>query len=158
MKRIKQTGVTTLEFAIVGATVLLVLFGVIEMARAVFVLNALGETTRRAARMAAVCPVGDPAITEVALFNAPGDGMSTRIVRGLGPGNIAVEYIAGDGAAIADPVADFGQIRFVRTRVVNFQHQMLIPFADYLFTTPEFATTLRRESLGVPRAGAIVPC
>ena len=35
---------------------------------------------------------------------------------------------------------------------------MLIPFATGLFTTPDFATTLRRESLGVPRDGVIQPC
>jgi hypothetical protein len=123
-----------------------------------FVLNTLGETTRRAARVAAVCPINDPAITEVALFNAPGDGTASQIVGGLAPANIAIEYLQDDGAVIADPVANFALIRFVRSRIVNFQHRMLVPFADYLFQTPGFSTTLRRESLGVPRKGAVVPC
>jgi hypothetical protein len=158
MNRYQQSGAATVEFAIVGATALLVLFAVIEIGRAVFVLNALGETTRRAARVAAVCPINDPAIGEVGLFNQPGGGTASQIVRGLTPGNIAIEYLGMDGTAIADPVADFLNIRFVRTRIVNFQHQMLIPFSDYLFTTPDFATTLRRESLGVPRDGEIEPC
>ena len=154
----RQSGATTLEFAIVGATALLVLFSMIEFGRAVFVLNTLSETTRRAARVATVCPINDPAIIEVALFNPAGGGTDSRIVGGLTPGNIAIEYIGNDGAVITDPVANFSQIRFVRARVVNFQHQMLIPFADFIFTTPDFVTTLRRESLGVPRDGAIVPC
>jgi Flp pilus assembly protein TadG len=90
MNIMREKGVTTVEFAIVGATALLVLFAVIEVGRAMFVLNTLGETTRRAARMAAVCPINDPAITEVALFNPPGGGTGTRIVGGLTPANVAI--------------------------------------------------------------------
>jgi len=158
MRAHRQQGVTTVEFAIIGSVAMLLLFGVIEFGRAVFVLNSLGETTRRAARMAAVCPINDPAITEVAMFNAPGGGTGTRIVGGLTPANIAVEYVGDDGVTIGDPANNFTDIRFVRTRIVNFQHQMLIPFANTIFTTPQFRTTLRRESLGVPRTGAITPC
>ena len=157
MKR-RQQGVTTVEFAIVGSVSMILLFGVIEIGRAMFVMNTLGETTRRAARIATVCPVNDPAPTEVALFNEPGGGTGSRIVGGLQPQNITIEYLDASGAAIADPVANFGQIRFVRSRIVNFQHQMLIPFLQRIFTTPEFSTTLRRESLGVPRTGAVQPC
>ena len=123
-----------------------------------FVLNTLGETTRRAARIAAVCPINDPAIAEVALFNAPGGGTGSRIVGGLTTANIETTYLDENGTVIGDPVAGFGNIRFIRTRIVDFQHTMLIPFATYLFTTPDFATTLRRESLGVPREGTVQPC
>lgn len=147
-----------MEFAFIGASVMLVLFGVIEIGRAMFVLNALGESTRRAARMAAVCPINDPAITEVALFNAPGGGTSARIVGGLTSANVVVEYLDQNGSVLPDPVGSFSLIRFVRTRIVNFQHRMLIPFAETLFTTPDFSTTLRRESLGVPRSGAVQSC
>jgi Flp pilus assembly protein TadG len=153
-----QNGTTTVEFAIVGAVTILLLFAVIEIGRAMFVLNTLGETTRRAARFAAVCPINDSAIADVALFNSPGAGGTSRIVRGLTPANVAIEYLRNDGTVIADPVANFSQIRMVRSRIVNFQHRMLIPFADYLFQTPGFSTTLRRESLGVPRTGAVQPC
>jgi TadE-like protein len=158
MKLERQSGLTTVEFAIIGTIMLLLLFSVIEIGRAMFVLNALSESTRRAARMAAVCPLNDPAIMEVGLFNAPGEGTGTRIVPGLSTANFAVEYLDGNGAIVADPTMNFGQIQFVRTRIVNFQHQMLVPLATHLFTTPDFATTLRRESLGVPRDGVIEPC
>jgi hypothetical protein len=43
-------------------------------------------------------------------------------------------------------------------RVVNFEHVLLIPFANVTFTMPEFSTRLPRESLGVPRSGEITPC
>jgi len=153
-----QRGVTTVEFAIIGTAMFIVLFGVIELSRAMFVLNALGEATRRAARIAAVCQVNDPAAREVALFNAPGGGTGSRFIRRLAPANIAIEYLDATGNVIGDPTANFGQIHFVRARIVNFQHEMLIPFATYLFNTPSFSTTLRRESLGVPRDGVIQPC
>lgn len=153
-----QRGITTVELAIVAATAMLVLFGVIEIGRAVFVLNSLGEATRRSARVATVCPINDPAIREVAFFNSPGDGTGSRIIGGLAPENIAIEYLDRSGNVLADPVGGFSQIHFVRTRIVNFQHQMLIPFAEQIFTVPEFSTTLRRESLGVPREGTVTSC
>lgn len=158
MKFHSESGVTTVEFAIIGALMLVMLFSVIEIGRAMFVLNALGESTRRAARMAAVCPVNDPAIFEVGLFNAPGGGTGTRIVGGLTSANFSLEYLDRNGNVVASPAASYGQIQFVRTRIVGFQHQMLVPFMNYIFTTPDFATTLRRESLGVPRDGVLQPC
>ena len=158
MKLRRESGVTTVEFAIIGALMLVMLFSVIEIGRAMFVLNALGESTRRAARMATVCPVNDPAIFEVGLFNAPGGGTGTRIVGGLTSANFSLEYLDVNGNVIGSPAANFGQIQFVRTKIVGFQHRMLVPFFNYLFTTPDFATTLRRESLGVPRSGMLTPC
>jgi hypothetical protein len=157
MTKRRQQGVTTVEFAIIGVAMMLILFGVIEIARAMFVMNALGESTRRAARIATVCPINDPAIAQVGMFNAPGN-TGNRIVGGLTEANFVTDYLDTNGSVLADPMSTFAQIQFVRTRIVNFQHQMLIPFATYLFTTPDFATTLRRESLGVPRDGVIQPC
>ena len=153
----QQRGATTVEFAIIGVAMLLVLFGVIEVARAMFVMNALGEATRRAARIATVCPINDAAIAQVGLFNAPGSS-GNRVVGGLSAANLSVQYLDGNGGVVSDPTGNFAQIQFVRTRIINFQHQMLIPFSTYIFTTPDFATTLRRESLGVPRDGVIQPC
>ena len=157
MTKRRQQGVTTVEFALIGASVMLVLFSVVEVGRAMFVVNTLGESSRRAARMAIVCPLNDPAIAQAALFNYP-EGGASRILGGLSPENVVVEYLDEDGTPIADPVADYREITFVRTRIVNYRHQMLIPFATQIFTTPEFPTTLRRESLGVPREGVIEPC
>jgi hypothetical protein len=154
----RQSGLTTVEFALIGGVALLVLFAVIEVGRAMFVVNALNEVTRRSARFATVCPIGDPAIREVALFNNPGGGTASRFIFDLQPANIAVEYLDRNGDPITDPNSNFGQIHFVRTRIVGYQHEMLIPFASYIFTVPEFGTTLRRESLGIPRQGTVEPC
>lgn len=153
-----QRGVAVVEFAIIGSVALLLIFAVMEIARAVFVANALTEATRRGARMAAVCPINDPAIAEAATFNVPGEGSDSPIIRTLDTSDFVVEYLNRGGAVIADPAANFGQIRHVQLRIVDFEHELLIPFANTLFTMPEFSTRLPRESLGVPRDGAITPC
>lgn len=150
----RQKGLSTVEFAIVAALLFLLLFGVIEVGRAMFVVSALDESTRRGARMAVVCPVNDPAIAQAAAF----DG---TLVPGLDATDIVVEYLDENGAAVVDPAnAGFRLIRYVRVGVPGFQHQMLIPLATPLaqITMPDFATVLPRESLGIPRAGDIVPC
>lgn len=149
----RQHGLTTVEFAIVGLVAMVVLFGVIEVARVFFVLNALEEATRRGARVAAVCPVNDPAIAEIAVFNPSGGGATSSIVGGLSTANVVVEYLDGAGVAVADPVGNFGAIAYVRVRIVNFQHTLIIPMFLRTFTTPDFAATLPRESLGVSREG-----
>lgn len=154
----RQRGVALVEFAIVAAIALLMLFAVLEIARAIFVANALTEATRRGARVAAVCPINDPAIAQVATFNAPGAGNSSPIVKYLDTTDFVLEYLDRAGTVIPDPDGNFQQIRYVQIRVTNFEHELLIPFANVAFTMPEFATRLPRESLGVPRSGVITPC
>ena len=154
----KQSGIALVEFAIVGAFAIMMIFTVLEIARAIFVANALTEATRRGARMAAVCPINDPAIAQVATFNAPGAGNTSPLVNQLDTTDFVLEYLDRGGAVIGDPGGNFNLIRYVQVRVVNFEHELLIPFAQATFTMPEFTTTLPRESLGVPRDGAITPC
>jgi Flp pilus assembly protein TadG len=155
MNRYRQHGLSTVEFAIVAAVLFMLIFAVIEVGRAYFVASALDEAARRGARMAAVCPINDPAIAQAAAFES-------ALVYGLDPSDIAVEYLDVDGALIINPAdpANFRLIRYVRVRVVGFQHQMFIPLVSPLtqFTMAEYATVLPRESLGIPRVGAITPC
>ena len=142
-----------MEFALVAAVLFTMIFGVIEVARAFFVSSALDEATRRGARMAAVCPINDAAIFQAAAFN-------NALIPDLDAGDITVEYLNSAGAIVGNPVdpAGFRLIRYVRVRVVGYQHQMIIPFVSTLIIMPEYATVLPRESLGIPRQGAIVPC
>lgn len=154
----RQKGVALVEFAIVGAVAMLMIFAVMEIARAVFVANALTEATRRGARVAAVCPINDPAIAQVATFNAPGAGNTSPIVKGLDTSDFVLEYLDRAGNVVSSPADNFIAIRYIQLRVVNFRHELLIPFANITFTMPEFSTRLPRESLGVPRSGVITPC
>ena len=140
-----QKGLVAVEFAIVGAVFFLILFAVIELGRIVFTLNMLQEGARRAARVAAICPVRDPAIAERAVFvNLPG----------LSTSNVRVEYLNAAGNA----TATFGDIRYVRVRIVDYSMPIAIPFINPTFNAPEFSSTLPRESLGVVKSGAAPDC
>ncbi len=155
MNRNRQKGLSTVEFAVVAGVLFILIFAVIEVGRAFFVASVLDEASRRGARMAAVCPINDPAIFQAAAFN-------NAVIPDLDAGDIAVEYLDGAGANVGAPgtAAGFRLIRYVRVRVVGYQHQMFIPFVAALapFFMPEFAAVLPRESLGVPRTGVITPC
>lgn len=151
-----QGGVTTVEFALVSTVLFMVLFGVIEVGRALFVVNALTEATRRGARMAAVCPLGDPTPASVAVFDNGTGG--SAVVHGLTTSNIEIDYLDASGNIIADPSADFGSIRYVRAEIVGFELPLVIPFVMPTLSLSGFAATIPRESLGVPRTGSITPC
>ncbi len=156
--RTLQKGTSTVEFAIVGALFFTVLFGVAEVARALYVWNALAEATRRGARIAAVCPVNHSAIRRVAVFDNATGGGNSPVVGGLNSGNIRLEYVDANGVVVADPVGNFSQIRYVRVAIVGYQHRFLVPFFSRLMNVPPLETTLPRESLGIPRAGATEQC
>ena len=155
MNKYRQHGLATVEFAIVGLVLLMLIIGVIEVGRAFFVASALDEATRRGARMAAVCPINDPAIAQAAAFD-------NALIPGLDASDIVVEYLDESAGVVGNPAdpAEFITIRFVRVRVIGFQHQMLIPLVTALsqFTMPEYATIIPRESLGIPRIGVVTAC
>lgn len=147
-----QRGTTTVEFAIIGVSLIVVMLAIVEMGRAGFVVNAMSEGTRRGARLAAVCPLNDPAIAQAAVFG--GGSLSS----GVTTANVRVEYLGANGAALADPAASYGQIRYVSVGFANVQHRLLIPFVAPDIQMPSFTATFPRESLGVPREGAVLPC
>lgn len=144
MKKRRQSGLTTVEFALVASLFFIVLFAVIEFGRALFVWNTLTEATRRGARLAAVCPLNDPAIVNVAVFNAPDASGASAVLNGLSTGNVTTQYLDASG----NVTGTAGNIRYVRVRIDNYQHTLLIPFFNTTLTAPPFETTLPSESLG----------
>lgn len=154
--RHQQKGLYIVEFALVAALFLVLLFAALEFARALFVWNTLTEATRRGARLAAVCPLGHASIANVTVFNAPGASGSSAILSGLNSASVVTEYLDQTGAV----TAGFNTIRYVRVRIVGFQHTLSIPLLlpglpNMTLAAPTFETTLPRESLGaVPDAGA----
>ena len=150
MRRRFQNGTTTVEFAIVGAVVLTILFAVIEFGRIVFTLNMLDEGARRAARVAAVCNVGNAAVANAATFVS---------LPGLSTTNVVTEYLSENGTPLGNPTGgNYSLIRYVRVRIVGYSFPIAIPFIAATFTPPEISSTLPRESLGVPKFGAAPAC
>ncbi len=143
-KKTKQDGTTSIEFALIGAVFMMVLFGVMEVGRLLYVWNTLSEVTRRGARVAAVCREGDVEINKIALFNTAVGTDDSSIVHGLSAANINVEYLDAAGA----PTLVFADVEATRVSVSNFQHDMLIPFLPATLTAPEFSTTVPVESRG----------
>ena len=132
---------TTVEAAIGAALMLILLFGTIEIARAIFVWNYLDGATRRGARVAAVCPIDDPVVAEAALF-------FDEHVKGLTTDYIHVEYLDEDGVG----PSGFKDTRFVRVSIeepdgTNFKIHLLL-FNAATLTAPKFRTILPSESLG----------
>lgn len=148
--RNNQQGTTTVEFAILASVLFVLIFGVIEIGRAFFVWNSIGEVTRRGARLAAVCPVNHGAISKVSMFNAPDGGSESDLFNGLTDSNINLEYLD-DGGNVTNV---FVEIKSVRVGISNYQHNLLIPFFNLSITVPEFSTTIPAESLGyIPDLG-----
>ncbi len=150
----QQKGIYTVEFAIVGAVFFMILFGVIEVARALFVYNTIAEATRRGARVAAVCSAADVATARrAAVFSVAGSGGSdaSPILNGLNVSNVTVEYLDVDGA----PGAAGGNIRYVRVSIAGYSHTLLIPFVNATLPETVFraSTTIPGESLGYAPPG-----
>jgi hypothetical protein len=156
----RQSGITVVEFAVVAAVLLTVIIAIIDIGRLYFTVAALNEATRRGARVAVVCPINDPAIQQVAAFNESGNSGSSSIVSGLLPQHFDVQYLNATGGAVANPGgAGFLTIRYARVRLNgDFQVQTFIPGLQRVVPLPDFAATLPRESLGIPRVGMVQPC
>lgn len=143
MKRYEQ-GTTTVEFAIVATLAVILLFGVIEISRALFVWNSLAEATRRGARVAAVCPMNNPAIARIAIFGDPNGSNNSPILSGLTTSNVSVSYLDSTGAT----ATSYGSVAYVRVSINNYLQTLMIPFLLPTITAPPFTTTIPAESLG----------
>lgn len=147
----RQRGLTTVEMAVTAGLALAVLIATIEVMRAFFVMNAIGEGTRRAARQAVVCPMNDASV-KAALLSMPG-----AAIPGLESSKVTVTYLNAAGGTAAG-VTD---ARFVQVEITGgYSLPLLVPTApDYDATrrsvpVPAFRTTLPVESLGyLPESG-----
>jgi Flp pilus assembly protein TadG len=137
------------EFAIVAAVLMTVIFGCIELGRLTFSLAALNEGTRRAARLAAVCPINDPAIQNAVNFMSV-YGFSAA-------SNVTVSYMDVNGADLgAAPAAN--NVYYVSVSINSFQIPLTIPGLSLSITAPALKVTLPAESLGLSGAGVATAC
>jgi hypothetical protein len=150
----KQSGAALVEFAGVALVFLMIVFGIVEFARAFFIYNTLIEATRRGARVAAICPptsTGISAVKDVVLFEAGGSDSNSGFL-GLEASDVHVYYCA-DSDDLQDPADDCDAtdpdlINFVNVSIDYGDIGLIIPGINLLFPIPEFSTSLPAESLG----------
>ena len=142
--RHRQRGLTSVEFAVIGAVLMIMLFATLEFGRLLYTFAVLGEGTRRAARLAAVCPLGSPNIRNTVGF---------ADLPNFNPGNVLVLYLDANGF----PSGVYAAISYVQVQIVGYTIPLSIPFINPRITAPAFKVTLPRESLGVSGT-AVTPC
>jgi hypothetical protein len=140
----RMGGVYVVEFAIIGLLLFTLLFGVLEMGRLYFTVNALDEVVRRGARLAAVCDIHDTDILKRAIFNDIDDEGASSLIGSLETADLTLDYLDVNG----EPVANPDEIRYVQLRVEDFPFELLIPGFRGVFTLPAFRSSIPRESLG----------
>ncbi|WP_319531578.1 TadE/TadG family type IV pilus assembly protein [uncultured Cohaesibacter sp.] len=151
----RSRGTVLIEFTLVAVLFFLLLFAIIEFSRLLFVWHALSESTRRAARLAAVCQVSEAQQLNVRTLAVLDPGLLPE----FGPDNLQLNYLDAAGVPVTGDLtqaATFNQIRFVQARVINYQLRLMIPFLSLdleALLAPAFSTTLPRESLGVTPTG-----
>jgi hypothetical protein len=101
----KQKGVAAVEFCIVAIIFFTLFFGVVEMARIMYICNTLQEVTRRAAERAVNADFTDSAalqgIREAAVFrNSPG---ALMLAEPITDAHVRIDFLAitRDGAGLA---------------------------------------------------------
>ena len=145
----RMRGVYMVEFAIVSSVLMITLFACIELGRTTYTLAALNEGTRRAARLAAVCPLNDPAIASAVNFMGV-YGFNTAT-------NVKITYLDANGNALAG-TPPLSSVYYVKVNVTGYTIALAIPVLNLTITVPPYAVTLPAESLGLSGAGVSTAC
>jgi len=134
----KQRGIYAIEFVMVSALFLFVLFALIEFGRLMYLYNAAGDATRMGARMAVVCNKDAAAIKTRMIAQVPG----------LTAGNIDITYLPA-GCVAAKSLSTEVACESVTVKLKDFTTTLSLPvqFSLGSIFIPAFSTTLVRESM-----------
>lgn len=154
----RMRGTYVVEFALIGLLLFVLLFGVLEMGRLLFTVNALNESVRRGARLAVVCDIQDPEVLRKAVF-ANTNSTVSAIIGNLKTADVVLRYFDENGAVIANPgpTGDFSKIRFVQVSIENFPFNLMIPVVGGNILLQPFRSVLPRESLGRHSETGVLP-
>ena len=145
---LNQKGQNLVEFAFITVLVLVLFFGIIEFARALWTWNSIVHATREGARYAVVNlpnTSNDDAIKNYVVYHDPSaTASSTPVVPGLSTSNVTVSYLNYDGSAASSK----GSADVIQISVSNYTFGFLVPFFGSGLTLPAFTTTLPTEGLG----------
>jgi Flp pilus assembly protein TadG len=148
----KMRGLYIVEFAIIGSLLMVLLFGCLEFGRVTYTMAVLNEGTRRAARLAAVCPINDPTIAPAVNF-AGVVGFNATVGSG---GNVNLQYLDVNGTPLGAPAAS--AVNYVQVGVTGYNIPLSIPGMNVTITSPSFTVTLPAESLGLTGTGVATAC
>jgi Flp pilus assembly protein TadG len=177
-KQASQVGAFAVEFALVVIVFLTILFGVIELARLIYLWNTLQEVTRNAARAAAYTDFRDTAAKDVVRQNAIFRTSTGKLILGdpVTDEHIRIDYMAlvrsSDGTLTMTPIPDVALpscparnrvtcaadpsnascIRFVRVRVCEPGGSSACDRVGYASLIP----FIRFSSLTLPTSTTIV--
>ena len=137
-RRRLQQGAAAVEFALVAAFggLFILFFGVIELGRVLFTMNAANEATAIGARTAIVCDKNDDLILT----------RMKQVMPNLKAANVDISYYPGGCAATASP-----GVTACESATVSIAQGMkidtVIPFVPMSITLPAFTTTMTREAM-----------
>ncbi len=134
----RHRGAVALEFALVASVggFMILLFGALELARVLFYMNAANEATELGARLAVVCDANSPLIKQ----------RMQQIFPALAEENITIAYYPGGCAANAGTAR--AECDAVKVSIApGMRVEAVIPFVDFGFDMPAFATIKTREAM-----------
>ena len=143
-KRDGERGAALVEFAICATIFLVVVFGVLEFGRMLWVHNALADATRRAARYAVTRGKSNEpssetqqAIKNVAVYGNP-EGSGSPLVDGLAPGQVMITFSDDYGLGAGS----------VSVEIDKYEFQFVVPLLGTKMQMPAYRTALTSESAG----------
>jgi Flp pilus assembly protein TadG len=136
--RNNEKGATLVEFAIGVTVFVMVMFGVMEFGRALWVHNALTDAARRGARYGALHTSADIAKVKNVVVYGNEDGTGEPMLNNLTTGQVDVTY---NGFGLNDGT--------VSVSITDYEFQFVIPIIGTTITMPNYQTTLTAESAGL---------
>jgi Flp pilus assembly protein TadG len=147
-----EGGQTLVEFALAILIFLVIVFGLLEFARALWTWNTIVQATRAGARFAVVeTPTSTDAEIKhfVVYLNSAGTG--TPVLPGLTTSNVTVAFQKIDpntGAYVAPPSGNKYLADVIQVAISGYNFSFIVPILGTSITLPSFTTTLPLEGLG----------
>ncbi len=134
----RNAGAAAIEFALVASVggFMVLLFGVLELARVLYYMNSANEATELGARVAIVCDANSALIKQ----------RMQQIFPALQPENITITYYPQNCASTA-AAARTGCTGVMVSIAPGMRVSTVIPFVNFGFDMPSFATYKTREAL-----------
>jgi len=143
--RRNERGASIAEFSVVALFFFMIIFGIIEFGRLLYIHNALTDASRRGARYAALHALNDPCVPNAIIYGESHINQTTCVpsgpplINGLTSANIVVTYQGSFGMNIGTATV----------KIQNYTFNLSIPLINRTLTMPAYTTTLPAESAGV---------